>query len=129
MLYLPCQTNYPAYFAGENRKIAFVKGGARKRPPRLVVRPDNPKARAFFIVKLTMLQQFDKGGDAFCKAVRIIHAISQLDTAFSNAEEVAERSGNRWVQEEFICNRHDTLNALGLALHTELSTIYEEAEV
>ena len=121
-----CQTNYPAHFAGENRKFAFVKGGARKRPPRLVVRPDNPKAKAFFIVKLTMLHS-DKNGTAFCKAVQIIHAIAELDTAFTKAEAVA--STNSWIWEQFTGNRTETMAALGLALHTELSTIYEEEQV
>lgn len=123
-----CQTNYLAATARNYRKFAFSKGGVCESTPWLVVRPDSPTLKAFFIVKLTMFQQSDKG-DAFCKAVRIIRAISRLDEAFSQAEEVAELSGNKWVKEEFSDNRHDTMNALGLALHTELSTIYEEEEV
>lgn len=112
---------------GHKIESAFVKGVVCESTTRRVVPPGNPNAKAFYLYQTMYYKSHE--GDAFCKAVRIIHAISQLDTAFSNAEEVAERSGNRWVQEEFLCNRHDTLNALGLALHTELSTIYEEAEV
>lgn len=121
--------SYPAIpIAGKDRKFAFVKGAARKRPARIVTHPDSPNAKAFFIVK-QMSYTHDKGSDAFCKAVQIIHTISELDTALSNAEKVAEQSGNSWIQEQFIDNRHDITNALGLALHSELSTIYEEEQV
>lgn len=110
-----------------DRKFAFDKGGVCESTPRPVVRPGNPVSKAFFIP--TIMYHNLNDGDAFCKAVQIIHTISELDTALSNAEKVAEQSGNSWIQEQFIDNRHDITNALGLALHSELSTIYEEEQV
>lgn len=75
MLYLCRQTNYllPSAGGGNDRKFAFVKGAARKRPAWLVVRPDNPKAKAFF-VKLTM-HKSDSCGDAIGRATQTIYTI------------------------------------------------------
>lgn len=127
MLYLSCQiTNrqYALYWCND-RKFAFVKGAGRKQPARLVGKPDNPTAKAFFIVKLPMLQSTD--GFALGRAMTIIHTIAELDAAFTKAEAVA--STNSWIWEQFTGNRTETMAALGLALHTELSTIYEEEQV
>lgn len=67
MLYLPCQTIHPAFFAGKHRRIAIGMGGVCESTPRLVNRPDSPTLMAFLFVK-NMIHKFDKGGKAFCKA-------------------------------------------------------------
>ena len=128
MLSLRRQTNYllPSVGGGNDIKFAFVKGAARKRPAWLVVRPDSPKAKAFF-VKLTMHKD-DSCGDALCRATQTIHTISEVDAALNKAREVALTS-SPYVQQELSENIHDTLLALGLALYEQLSTIYEEEAV
>jgi len=123
-----CQTIHPALiFAGKDRKFAFSKGEVCESTSRLVNRPDNPNLKAFFIVTKMIHNTSDKNGTAFCKAVQMIHTIAELDTAFTKAEAVA--STNSWIWEQFTGNRTETMAALGLALHTELSTIYEEESV
>lgn len=114
-----------ANYRRNDRKFAFDKGGVCESTPRPVVRPGNPVSKAFFIP--TIMYHNLNDGNAFCKAVQIIHAIAELDTAFTKAEAVA--STNSWIWEQFTGNRTETMAALGLALHTELSTIYEEEQV
>lgn len=120
--------SHPAHFAGENRKFAFGMGEVCESTSRPVTRPDSPKLKAFFVYVSKMSHNTsDKNGTAFCKAVQMIHTIAELDTAFTKAEAVA--STNSWIWEQFTGNRTETMAALGLALHTELSTIYEEEQV
>ena len=128
MLYLCCQTNYllPSVGGGNDRKFAFVKGAARKRPAWLVVRPDNPKTEAFF-VKLTM-HKSDSCGDAIGKATQTIHTISEVDSVLNKARE-AVLTSSPYVRQELSENIQDTMLALGLALYEQLSTIYEEEAV
>ena len=126
MLYLWCQINHPAY-AGNDRKFAFDKGAARKRPAWLVVKPDNPVSKAFF-VKLTTMHKSDSCGDAIGKATQTIHTISEVDSVLNKARE-AVLTSSPYVRQELSENIHDTMLALGLALYEQLSTIYEEEAV
>ena len=60
--------------SGNDRKFAFDKGAARERPAWLVVKPDNPVSKAFF-VKLTTMHKSDSCGDAIGKATQTIRTI------------------------------------------------------
>ena len=90
---------------------------------RLVTRPDSPNAEAFFIVKT--MSHNSTNDLSLDRAVRIIHTISELDTAFSKAEVVAVAASSR-IAREFSESRHNNLVALGHALHQQLSKLYEK---
>lgn len=126
MLYLSCQMSHlPLEKSGsKERKSAIVWVGYAKAPQRLC---DSVTALCdgFFICSNTM--SHTSNGFAFGRAMTIIHTIAELDAAFDKAEAVA--STNSWIWEQFTGNRTETMAALGLALHTELSTIYEEEQV
>ena len=123
-VYLNCQRCYLPQSAcgGENKKIAFVKGGGRKRPPRCVASPDNPKTEAFLLSQNMLHNSKDL---SFDKSMDIIQTMSEINAAFSKAEEVANLSGNAEISREIAENSHDTQLWLGLALHQELSKLYE----
>lgn len=76
MLYLCCQTvsPMPSVGSGNDRKFAFVMGGVCESTPRLVNRPDNPKAEAFFYSQ-KMVNKSDSCGDAIGKATQTIYTI------------------------------------------------------
>ena len=123
-----CQINHPAISAGENRKFAFVMGAGRKQPARLVVKPDSPTAKAFFIVQLTMNNNTPKDV-SLDRSLDIINAMSALDCAIQRADKITRSSGNSYAREEFSEKSHDTMLALGLALYEQLSTIYKEEQL
>lgn len=75
------------------------------------------------------MSKINSSGFAFGKAMTIIQAIAELGAAFSKAEEVAEASGDSWAIQEITEGGHDALLSLGVVLHKELSTIYEEERV
>lgn len=129
MLYLCCQTvsPMPSVGSGNDRKFAFVMGGVCESTPRLVNRPDNPKAKAFFYSQ-KMVNKSDFYGDAICKATQTIHTISEVDPVLNKARE-AVLTSSPYVRQELSENIHDTMLALGLALYEQLSTIYEEEAV
>ena len=68
----------------------------------------------------------DSGSRTLDKAVDIIQTISELRTAFSKAEQVALASGDPLIVQDITNDSYDSMLALGLALHRELSKIYEE---
>ena len=111
---------------GRNRKSAIVWVGNAKAPQRLC---DSVTALCdgFFICSNKM--SHNSNGFAFGKALTIIQAIAELGAAFSKAEEVAEASGDSWAIQEITEGGHDALLSLGVVLHKELSTIYEEERV
>jgi hypothetical protein len=117
----------PSAGRGNDRKFAFCMGGVCESTPRLVVRPDSPVQKAFF-VKLTTMHKSDSCGDAIGKATQTIHTISEVDAALNKAREAAQTS-SPFIRQELSENIHDTMLALGLALYEQLSTIYEEEAV
>ena len=82
MLYLCCQTvsPMPSVGSGNDRKFAFVMGGERESTPRLVNRPDNPKAEAFFCSQ-KMVNKSNSCGDAIGKALGLA-LYEQLSTIY-----------------------------------------------
>lgn len=117
----------PSVGSGNDRKFAFVMGGVCESTPRLVNRPDNPKAEAFFYSQ-KMVNKSDSCGDAIGRATQTIHTISEVDSVLNKAREAALTS-SPYVRQELSENIHDTMLALGLALYEQLSTIYEEEAV
>lgn len=63
---------------------------------------------------------------SFDRSMNIIQTMSEISAAFSKAGEVARQSGNTDILQEIAENSHDTQLWLGLALHQELSKVYEE---
>ena len=62
---------------------------------------------------------------ALDRSMDFIRTISEITASFHKAEELANDSGNAEVIREISENSHDTLLWLGLALHQELSKVYE----
>lgn len=125
MLYLPCQKCYLplSVSGGNNKKIAFIKGGARKRPPRCVASPDNPTIKAFYFSN--MLHKSD--GSAFGRAtMELIHTTSELERNFVRAEELTEDTKEKWVAQDIQSLHHDTTIRLGLALWRRLNDFFSD---